>query len=66
MNIKADLLGFTYTDVFEFYEGGTYPGSIDAAGNPSSMDLSNVLNSGAGVINYIQVMVAIILGNNRF
>ena len=32
MNIKADLLGFTYTDVFEFYEGGTYPGSIDAAG----------------------------------
>ena len=52
MNIKADLLGFTYTDVFEFYEGGTYPGSIDAAGNPSSMDLSNVLNSGAGVINY--------------
>lgn len=52
MNIKADLLGFTYTDVFEFYEGGTYSGSTDAPGNPSSMDLSNTLNLGAGVINY--------------
>ena len=65
MNIKADLLGFTYTDVFEFYEGGTYPGSIDAR-NPSSMDLSNVLNSGAGVINYTGHGSDYSFGNNRF
>ena len=52
MNIKSDLLGFTYNSISELYEGGTYVGSLDAAGNPSTMDLSSLLNSGLGIINY--------------
>lgn len=52
MNIKSDLLGFTYNSISELYEGGTYAGSVDAAGNPSSMDLGSLLNSGLGIINY--------------
>ena len=54
MNIKSDLLGFTYNSISELYEGGTYVGSLDAAGNPSTMDLSSLLNSGLGIINYTE------------
>ena len=52
MNIKQDLLAFTYTDVDELYEGGPYVGSIDEAGNPSSNDLAELINDGLGLINY--------------
>lgn len=52
MNIKQDLLAFTYTDVDELYEGGPYVGSIDEAGNPNSGDLANLINDGIGLINY--------------
>jgi hypothetical protein len=52
MNIKADLLAYNYTTVYELYEGGPYEGSIDAAGNPSTSDLKTSINSGLGLINY--------------
>ena len=52
MNIKQDLLAFTYEEVAELYEGGPYAGSIDEAGNPSSNDLANLINDGLGLINY--------------
>lgn len=52
MNIKQDLLAFTYDYVDELYEGGPYAGSIDEAGNPSSNDLASIINNGVGLINY--------------
>lgn len=52
MNIKEDLLGFTYASVSELYEGGPYPGSLDESGNPSSSSLSSLINDGIGLINY--------------
>lgn len=52
MNIKQDLLDFTYSSVYELYEGGPYTGSIDAAGNPSATDLEDIIKDGLGLINY--------------
>lgn len=52
MNIKADLLAYNYTSIYEFYEGGPYEGSVDAAGNPSSSLLFDAVNNGLGLINY--------------
>lgn len=52
MNINNDLNGFTYSNILELYEGGPYEGSLDASGNPNAFELSNQLNTGAGLINY--------------
>jgi hypothetical protein len=51
-NIQPDLLGFTYQNpVYEFFEGSQ--GDFDAQGNPTAESVSNALNSGAGIINYV-------------
>ena len=52
MNIKADLLAYNYTTVYELYEGGPYEESIDEAGYPNSIDLGSKINNGIGLINY--------------
>lgn len=52
MNINTDLLGFTYTNVLELYEGGPYPGSNDAPGYPNNTELLEAINDGVGLINY--------------
>ena len=50
-NIQTDLLGFTYTSpVFELFEGSQ--GGFDAAGFPTTSQVTTALNSGAGIINY--------------
>ena len=49
-NIRTDLLGFTYTEVDEFYGGSQ--GGEDDPGNPSSTMIGNAMNEGRGVINY--------------
>lgn len=48
--IRPPLLGYNYTTVSELYEGSQ--GGSDAAGNPAASDLSTLINSGVGVINY--------------
>ena len=57
-NYRSDLLGFTYTRVDELYDG-THPApptgeqmGADAAGNPSSNDLSQLVNDGRSLIHY--------------
>lgn len=50
-NIHDDLLGFTYTFAYEFFDGSQ--GGGDAAGNPSSTDIAIAINSGSSIINYI-------------
>ena len=52
MNIKSDLLAFTYSSVAELYEGGPYEGSLDLAGYPSASDLATLVDNGLGLINY--------------
>ena len=52
MKIKADLQAYNYSFINEFYEGGPYDGSIDAAGNPPSSLLFDAVNNGLGLINY--------------
>ena len=52
MKIKADLQAYNYSLINEFYEGGPYNGSIDAAGNPPSSLLFDAVNNGLGLINY--------------
>lgn len=49
-NIRADLLGFTYTDVAELYDGTQ--GVVDDPGNPTNTDLFNLIQSGVSIINY--------------
>jgi len=56
--IKEDLIGFTYTEVWEKYDadhsadsptGGT---TADGSNNPSANSLSTVINGGCSLINY--------------
>ncbi|MDZ4752503.1 MAG: C25 family cysteine peptidase [Flavobacteriales bacterium] len=55
---KEDLLSFTYTSVWELYESTHTTSSptggetADEAGNPSSSDLSDIINNGCSLINY--------------
>lgn len=49
-NLRAQLLGFTYTNITENYDGSQ--GGLDAPGNPTSAMISNQINSGAGIITY--------------
>ncbi|MFN4121804.1 MAG: C25 family cysteine peptidase [Flavobacteriales bacterium] len=48
--IRQQLMNFTYTQAFEFYEGSQ--GGFDAPGNPTAGMVTNALNQGAGIINY--------------
>ncbi len=49
-NIRADLLGYGYTEVDELYDGSQ--GGADATGNPSASTVEGCLNAGRGIINY--------------
>lgn len=57
-NIKNDLLSFTYSSVYERYDGnhtGASPtGGVTADGssNPSAASISSVINDGCSLINY--------------
>lgn len=50
-NMRNDLLNYTYTDVAELYDG-THPGTTDASGDPSNLDLFNLFQSGIGAMTY--------------
>jgi hypothetical protein len=56
--IKDDLLGFTYTEVWEKYDGGHTSSSpsggltADGSGSPSASSLTDVIESGCSLINY--------------
>ena len=56
--IKDDLLGFTYTEVWEKYDGdhsavsSTGGATADGSGNPNASSLSTVINGGCSLINY--------------
>ncbi len=56
--IKEDLLAFTYTEVWECYDGSHTTNSptggltADAAGNAASSSVAEVINSGCTLINY--------------
>jgi len=56
--IKDDLLGFTYTEVWEKYDGDHSADSpsggatADGTNNPSANSLSTVINGGCSLINY--------------
>lgn len=49
--IRNQLLGSTYTDVAELFDG-THPDGVDIPGNPKTGDLLKVLNDGTSVMNY--------------
>jgi hypothetical protein len=49
-NIRTDLINYTYTDVYELYDGSQ--GGLDAPGNPTSTMLFNILENGISVFNY--------------
>lgn len=58
-NLKQVMLDFTYTDVWEMYEsshGGDSPTpgdeTADQSGNPNSSDVTDIINTGASLINY--------------
>ena len=48
--IRNKLLGYTYNDVTENYDGSQ--GGIDASGNPSATSIANQVNNGVGIITY--------------
>lgn len=48
--MRAKLLGFGYTTVYEFYDGSQ--GGTDASGDPSASIISPAVNSGVGLFNY--------------
>jgi len=49
-NINDDLLNFTYTSAYEFYDGNQ--GGNDAPGNPTPSIVGDAINTGATIINY--------------
>ncbi|MFH2095731.1 MAG: C25 family cysteine peptidase, partial [Bacteroidota bacterium] len=49
-NIMTDLLGFTYSNDFEFYDGSQ--GGNDASGNPTPSMVGTAVNGGASTIFY--------------
>lgn len=49
-NIRARLMDYGYTTVYEFYDG-THNGE-DAAGNPNSALITSAVNTGVGLFNY--------------
>ena len=59
--IKGDLLDFTYERVWEFYEGSQAQHSpapedsisVDQQGNPSSSAISQAVNTGISLYNYV-------------
>lgn len=48
--IRGKLLGYTYNDVTENYDGSQ--GGIDASGDPSATSIFNQVNNGVGIITY--------------
>lgn len=50
-NIKTDLLNYTYNGGYELYEGAQ--GDLDAPGDPTAGMLSDAMNNGCGIINYV-------------
>ncbi|MBL7942145.1 MAG: hypothetical protein JNM00_05240, partial [Flavobacteriales bacterium] len=57
-DMKEDLLSFTYTEVWEKYDGShttaspTGGDTADGSGSPSSSSLTTVINEGCTLINY--------------
>lgn len=51
VNMRNDLMGFTYSTVSELYDG-THAGTTDAAGDPSNVDLFQLFQSGIGLMTY--------------
>lgn len=51
VNMRNDLMGFTYSNVSELYDG-THPGTSDAPGDPTNIDLFNLFQSGIGLMTY--------------
>ncbi len=57
-HIKSDLLGFTYEQVWEKYDGSHASSSptggttADGSSSPSASSLSQVINNGCSLINY--------------
>ncbi len=51
VNMRSDLLNFTYGDVAELYDG-TNAATNDAPGDPGNVDLANLLQAGVGAITY--------------
>lgn len=49
-NLRAMLLGYTYTSGDEFYDGSQ--GGADAPGNPTANDVADALDNGRGVVLY--------------
>ncbi len=50
-DVRTSLLGYTYTDVDEFYDGSQ--GGEDADGNPNASMVKDALNEGRGLFNYM-------------
>ena len=49
-NIRTDLLGYGFSEVYEFYDGSQ--GGSDASGNPNSSVINNAVNQGITLFNY--------------
>lgn len=49
-NILTDLMAFTYTSKYEFFDGNQ--GGQDATGNPTPAQVAVPINAGAGIITY--------------
>ena len=49
-NIRADLLNYGFTEVYEFYDGSH--GGEDASGSPNSTMIKNAVNEGVTLFNY--------------
>lgn len=51
LNMRTDLLNFTYTNVYELYDG-THSGTSDAAGDPGPQDLFDIFQDGISIMTY--------------
>lgn len=51
INMRNDLIGFTYSTVSELYDG-THAGTTDVAGDPTNIDLFSLFQSGISLMVY--------------
>lgn len=49
-NIRSKLMNFSYSDVYEFYDGSR--GGSDVNGNPNAAVIVPAINDGVGLFNY--------------
>jgi hypothetical protein len=51
-NIRTQLVNYNYNEIYELFDGTHTGAANDESGNPNDNDLAELVNAGAGIVNY--------------